>query len=101
MRVKRAEITVNPELITWAVNRSGLSLSEFKQPVEEWIHGSNSSYDLVIVLGTPLPKLISIFALAGFWNALLRHHERSKVFSIDHVKNELTEGNDILIRWAK
>lgn len=37
----------------------------------------------------------------GFWNALLRHHESGEVFSIDHVKSELTDGNDILVRWAK
>ena len=37
----------------------------------------------------------------GFWNALLRHHELGEVYSIDHVKSELTEGNDILVRWAK
>ena len=37
----------------------------------------------------------------GFWNALLRHHESGEVFSIDHVKSELTEGNDVLVRWAK
>ncbi len=37
----RAEITVNPDLISWAVNRSGLSLSDFKQPVQEWITGDS------------------------------------------------------------
>ena len=37
----RSEITVNPDLITWAVNRSGLSLSDFKQPVQEWIKGDS------------------------------------------------------------
>jgi len=37
----------------------------------------------------------------GFWNALLRHHESGEFFSIDHVKSELTEGNDILVRWTK
>ena len=35
----RSEITINPDLITWAVNRSGLSLRDFKQPVQEWIKG--------------------------------------------------------------
>ena len=37
----------------------------------------------------------------GFWNALLRHHELGEVYSIDHVKSELTDGKDILVRWAK
>jgi len=37
----------------------------------------------------------------GFWNSLRRHHESGEVFSIDRVKSELTEGNDILVRWAK
>lgn len=37
----------------------------------------------------------------GFWNALLRHHELGEYYSIDHVKNELTDGKDILVRWAK
>ena len=37
----------------------------------------------------------------GFWNALMRHHERGEVYSIDQVKRELTEGNDNLVRWAK
>ncbi len=37
----RSEITVHPDLITWAVNRSGLSLSDFKQPVQEWIKGDS------------------------------------------------------------
>ncbi len=37
----RSEITVNPDLITWAVNRSGLSLGDFKQPVQEWIKGDS------------------------------------------------------------
>lgn len=37
----RTEITINPDLLTWAVNRSGLSLSDFKQPVQEWIKGES------------------------------------------------------------
>ncbi|MFN7888935.1 MAG: hypothetical protein ACK5OC_01475, partial [Pirellula sp.] len=37
----RSEITVKPDLLTWAVNRSGLSLSDFKQPVQEWIQGDS------------------------------------------------------------
>lgn len=37
----------------------------------------------------------------GFWNALLRHHQRGDVYSIDKVKRELTDGNDILVRWAR
>lgn len=36
-----AKITVNPELIRWAVDRSGLSLSDFKEPVQEWISGDS------------------------------------------------------------
>jgi len=34
-----AKITVNPELLRWAVDRSGLSFSDFNEPVQEWISG--------------------------------------------------------------
>ena len=37
----------------------------------------------------------------GFWDALSRHHELGEVYSIDKVKRELIDGNDILVRWAK
>ncbi len=32
-------VEINPELIRWAVDRSGLPLLEFRQPVTEWIQG--------------------------------------------------------------
>lgn len=32
-------VEVNPNLIRWAVNRSGLKTRDFKQPVGEWISG--------------------------------------------------------------
>ena len=32
-------VEVNPNLIRWAVNRSGLKTRDFKQPVGEWING--------------------------------------------------------------
>lgn len=34
-----AKIPVNPELLRWAVDRSGLSFSDFKEPVQAWISG--------------------------------------------------------------
>lgn len=34
-----AKIPVNPELLRWAVDRSGLSYSDFREPVQEWISG--------------------------------------------------------------
>lgn len=34
-----ARITIQPELLRWAVDRSGLSYSDFKEPVQEWIRG--------------------------------------------------------------
>lgn len=37
----------------------------------------------------------------GFWNALLRYHGSGEVFSIDRVRDEITDGNDRLVRWAK
>ena len=36
-----ARISVNPELLRWAVDRSGLSLSDFSEPVQEWISGKS------------------------------------------------------------
>lgn len=38
----------------------------------------------------------------GFWNNLLKYHERGRVFSIDHVKKELLRGHDTddLFRWV-
>lgn len=36
-----AKITVNPVLLRWAVDRSGLSFSDFSQPVQEWIQGES------------------------------------------------------------
>ncbi len=36
-----AKITVNPELLRWAVDRSGLSFSDFREPVQEWIRGDS------------------------------------------------------------
>ena len=36
-----AKITVNPELLRWAVDRSGLSFSDFSEPVQEWINGDS------------------------------------------------------------
>lgn len=36
-----AKISVNPELLRWAVDRSGLSLSDFSEPVREWISGES------------------------------------------------------------
>ncbi|MCA9126621.1 MAG: DUF4411 family protein [Planctomycetales bacterium] len=37
----------------------------------------------------------------GFWNAISRHHTSGEVFSIDHVRYELLDGNDILVRWTR
>lgn len=34
-------IEVNPNLLRWAVERSGLSVDDFKQPVREWIDGDS------------------------------------------------------------
>lgn len=34
-----AKIVVNPELLRWAVDRSGLSFSDFSEPVQDWISG--------------------------------------------------------------
>ena len=36
----------------------------------------------------------------GFWQALLLHHEKKRIFSIDRVKREIDEGDDRLTRWA-
>ena len=36
----------------------------------------------------------------GFWRALVRQHEKKRVFSIDKVKVELVTGNDPLSRWT-
>ena len=37
----------------------------------------------------------------GFWEALLREHRAGRVFSVRHVRNELTdrEGKDPLVEW--
>lgn len=35
----RNEIIINPEVIRWAVNRSGLSVRDFKPSIGEWIRG--------------------------------------------------------------
>lgn len=37
----------------------------------------------------------------GFWTALQRHHASGEIFSIDQVRDELVDGNDRLVRWAK
>jgi hypothetical protein len=37
----------------------------------------------------------------GFWLALVRQHEKKRVFSIDKIKGELVGGNDRLSDWAK
>ncbi len=36
-----SKITVNPELLRWAVDRSGLSFSDFNEPVQAWISGDS------------------------------------------------------------
>lgn len=38
----------------------------------------------------------------GFWNDLLKYHEREKIFSINHVRQELLRGDDKddLVRWV-
>ena len=44
----------------------------------------------------------------GYWTALIAHHERGRIFSIDKVRNELTttrneldDAPDVLSDWAK
>lgn len=37
----------------------------------------------------------------GFWRAISRHHESGELFSIDRVRDELMDGNDRLVDWAK
>lgn len=37
----------------------------------------------------------------GFWQSLRRHHKSEQVYSIDQVKKEITDGSDMLVRWAK
>ncbi len=37
----------------------------------------------------------------GFWRALQRHHDCGEICSIDKVRDELIDGNDRLVRWAK
>jgi len=37
----------------------------------------------------------------GYWAALLAHHERGHVCSIDRVREELVKQRDALSRWAK
>ena len=37
----------------------------------------------------------------GFWEALLRQHDKRRVFSIDRIKKELLEGGDRLEQWVK
>ncbi|WP_417739279.1 DUF4411 family protein [Rosistilla oblonga] len=37
----------------------------------------------------------------GFWNAILRHHQSDEVYSIDRIRDELLEGNDILVKWVR
>lgn len=36
----------------------------------------------------------------GFWKALLVHHDKNRVFSIDRVKKEIEDGTDRLKTWA-
>jgi Domain of unknown function (DUF4411) len=36
----------------------------------------------------------------GFWDALLAHHDKKRIFSIQQVKDELDEGDDRLTQWA-
>ena len=38
----------------------------------------------------------------GFWNNLINHHEREKIFSINHVRQELLRGDDKddLFQWV-
>lgn len=36
----------------------------------------------------------------GFWKALLQQHDHKRVFSIDRIKKEITEGGDQLKQWA-
>lgn len=37
----------------------------------------------------------------GFWNAILRHHQRREIYSIDRIRDELLDGNDILVKWVR
>jgi len=37
----------------------------------------------------------------GFWNALMRHHASGELFSIDRVRDEIVDGNDRLVSWAR
>jgi Domain of unknown function (DUF4411) len=37
----------------------------------------------------------------GFWNAILRHHQHGEIFSIERIRDELLDGNDILVKWVK
>lgn len=37
----------------------------------------------------------------GFWLALVRQHERKRVFSIDRIKAEIIRGNDPLSDWVR
>jgi Zn-dependent peptidase ImmA (M78 family) len=36
-----SRITVQPEILRWAVDRSGLSYGDFKEPVQDWINGQS------------------------------------------------------------
>ncbi len=36
----------------------------------------------------------------GFWVALVRQHRENRIFSIDHVKTEITKDKDKLKKWA-
>jgi hypothetical protein len=45
-------------------------------------------------------KYYSFAFCPGFWLALVRQHEKTRVFSIDKVKTELLAGHDRLSEWV-
>jgi len=45
----------------------------------------------------------SVDICPGFWNSMIHHHNRGRVFSIDRVRSELLAGHkeDNLVRWVR
>jgi len=49
----------------------------------------------------PFNNYYSLEYVPGFWDALIREHQRGNIFSINAIKNEVTKKEDGLKQWLE
>ena len=48
---------------------------------------------------TPFSSYYSLEYVPGFWNALIREHQKGNIFTISAIRNEILRREDVLKQW--